>query len=412
MKASRGGTVLSETQRSRTAQQRVAALAELRLVHEAFAWFRRKEFYLQEQQLEVAGVPAPPFGEAARAEWLRSRFQQLGLGEVHIDEIGNVLGILPGADPDAGYVALSAHIDTVFPPSTPIQVCRKGDKLYGPGIADNASGIVALLGLIGVLKEVHLRNHAPIVFIGNVGEEGEGDLRGMRHVFAAPRWRDSIDCSVVVDGAGTDSIVSEGLGSRRFEVTVKGPGGHSWSDFGLPNPLVALARIIARFSEVEVPSSPKTTFNVGIVEGGTSVNSIPEEARMRLDIRSASVEEIDRLEHFLRETVRWTVPMNAKDISAEVRMIGDRPAAELRVDSPLLALVRAVDAQLGITARIQRASTDANIPLSLGLDAVALGSGGFGAGAHTVHEWFDPAGRDLALKRLLLLILALTGIAE
>ncbi len=412
MTALRGGGELSETQWSRAAQQRVAALAEMRQVHEAFEWFRRREPSFQEQQVEVASIPAPPFGENVRGDWLRRRFESLKLSDIHVDAIGNVLGILPGAEEGAGYVLVSAHIDTVFPIGTRIEITRSLDRLHGPGVSDNAAGIVALLGIAGALRATGLRNHAPILFVGNVGEEGEGDLRGMRHIFASDRWRDSIESSVIVDGAGTDSIITEGLGSRRFKVTVRGPGGHSWSDFGVPNPVISLARIISEFSAVELPASPKTTFNIGVIEGGTSVNAIPEQASMRVDLRSVSVDTIDMLEEKLRETVRFVIPPGGADITAEISMIGDRPAAELRSDSPLLTLVRAVDAHLGITARIQRASTDANIPLSLGREAVTLGSGGFGAGAHTLHEWFDPTGRDLALKRLLLLVLALTGVAE
>ncbi len=390
MTALRGGGELSETQWSRAAQQRVTALAEMRQVHEAFDWFRRREPSFQEQQVEVASIPAPPFGETARGDWLRRRFESLKLSDIQVDAIGNVLGILPGADEEAGYVLVSAHIDTVFPVGTRIEITRSIDRLHGPGVSDNAAGIVALLGIAGALRATGLRNHAPVLFVGNVGEEGEGDLRGMRHIFASDRWRDSIESSVIVDGAGTDSIITEGLGSRRFKVTVRGPGGHSWSDFGLPNPVVSLARIISEFSQVELPASPKTTFNIGVIEGGTSVNAIPEQASMRVDLRSVSVNAIEMLEEKLRETVRFVVPPGGTAITAEVSMIGDRPAAELRSDSPLLMLVRAVDAQLGITARIQRASTDANIPLSLGREAVALGSGGFGAGAHTLHEWSIP----------------------
>ncbi len=400
---------LSETQWARTAQQRVVRLAEMSLVHEAFAWLRRKEFQFQERQMEVARIPAPPFGEAARSEWLQYRFRELQLKDVHIDAVGNVIGILPGDDTSAGYVSLSAHIDTVFPPETPLDVRRDRERLHGPGISDNAAGVVALLGLAGAIRENRLRPSAPILFIGNVGEEGEGNLRGIRHIFDETRWKDSIDFSVMIDGAGTDSIIAEGLGSRRFEVNVTGPGGHSWSDFGAPNPIVILSRIIGAFSATELRGSPKTTFNIGVIQGGTSVNSIPERACMRVDVRSVSLPEIERLEDALR---RAAEEARVHEIDIEVRTIGDRPAAELRADSALLAVAKAVDAHLGIISRMQRASTDANIPLSQGREAIALGAGGTGAGAHTIHEWFDPFGRDLGLKRLLLLMLALTGVAD
>ena len=400
---------LSEMQWARTAQQRVVRLAEMPSVHEAFAWFRRKEFQLQERQLELARIPAPPFQESARAEWLQYRFRELQLKDVHIDAVGNVIGILPGDDSAAGYVSVSAHIDTVFPPDTPLEVKRERERLWGPGISDNAAGVIAMMALAGAIRENRLRLSAPLLLIGNVGEEGEGNLRGVRHIFDETRWKDSIDFSIMIDGAGTDSIIAEGLGSRRFEVNVTGPGGHSWSDFGAPNPIVVLSKIISLFTATDVRGNPKTTFNIGVIQGGTSVNSIPERACMRVDIRSVSLPEIERLEDVLR---RSADAAKISDIEIEIRIIGDRPAAELRADSPLLAMVRAVDAHLGVVSRLQRASTDANIPLSQGREAIALGAGGTGAGAHTIHEWFDPLGRDIGLKRLLLLTLALTGVAE
>jgi acetylornithine deacetylase/succinyl-diaminopimelate desuccinylase-like protein len=262
------------------------------------------------------------------------------------------------------------------------------------------------------------------LFIGNVGEEGEGDLRGMRHVFANPRWRDAIGYSVIVDGAGSDTVVAEALGSRRFEVIVRGPGGHSWSDFGAPNPIIALSRAIELFSQTPVPASPKTTFNVGVIRGGTSVNSIPESASMRVDLRSTSMSEIDRLERALRAALEQALASENLTVAAqsgtrrqqglrsEVIEIGNRPAGELPADSRLLKVIRAVDTQLGNTAQVQRASTDANIPLSLGREAIAIGGGGSGGGAHTLQEWFDCNGRELGLKRILLTMLTLSGAGE
>jgi tripeptide aminopeptidase len=406
-----------ESQASRSARQLVARLAELRRVHEAFAWFRSHARELEELQLQVTAIPAPPWGEATRSLWLRARFDELSLTDVRRDELGNVFGILPGADPNAPYIALSAHIDTVFPAGTPIEVRRDGDKLYGPGISDNGSGIVALMAMAGALRATTIPHRAPILFIGDVGEEGEGDLRGMRHIFQQPEWSANIASLVVLDGAGTDTIIAEGLGSRRYEITVRGHGGHSWSDFGVANPIVALARIIDRFTGTSVPTMPKTTYNIGIISGGTSVNSIPESATMRVDTRSASVEELDRLERALHESIDSVIPeITARKkqelLTAEVRVIGNRPAADLPAESQLLKTIRAVDAQLGNTARIQRASTDANVPLSLGREAIAIGAGGTGGGAHTIHEWYDPSGRDLGLKRILLLTLALAGVAD
>ena len=407
----------ADSQLSRTPQQIVARVAELRSVHAAFAWFSAHARELEDLQLEVTAIPSPPWGEAARGHWLKERFEALGLSDVHQDELGNIFGVRPGADINAPYVALSAHIDTVFPAETPITVSREGSKLHGPGISDNGSGIAALIAMAAGLRDSNIVNTASILFVGNVGEEGEGNLRGMRHIFQQPKWLESIGALIVLDGAGTDTIIAEGLGSRRYEVTVTGPGGHSWSDFGVANPIVALARIIDRFGQTTVPSAPKTTFNIGIVQGGTSVNSIPQSATMRVDTRSASVEQLDRLERALREAVRNGVAeTNGRKkqivLSADVQVSGDRPAADLPNDSHLLKAIRAVDAQLNNSSRVQRASTDANIPLSLGRAAIAIGAGGTGGGAHTLNEWYDPAGRDLGLKRILLLTLALCGVSE
>lgn len=400
-------------------RKEIARLAEMRAVHAAFAWFRVKERVISDLQMEVTGVPAPPFGEDERGEWLEQKFREIGLQDVHRDEIGNVLGTRAGLNPDFPLLAISAHIDTVFPAGTPVRVRREGDRLFGPGVSDNGAGISGMLALILAMNEAELRTTAPLLFIGNVGEEGEGDLRGIRHIFAQEKWRERIGRLLVLDGAGTDSIVSQALGSRRFEVTVRGPGGHSWSDFGLPNPIVVLAQAIERFGRTPVPAHPKTTFNVGIIEGGTSINSIPERVTMRVDLRSAAGAEIDRLETALRTAMEETIAHSQGErragrpsLSYEMRPIGSRPAAELPESARMMQVVRAADDHLNIEATVHRASTDANIPLSMGIEAVAIGAGGTGGGAHTVHEWHDPAGRDLALKRILLTTLALAGVAE
>jgi acetylornithine deacetylase/succinyl-diaminopimelate desuccinylase-like protein len=400
------------------AQQKVARAASERAVHEAFAWIRAHEREISDLQLEIARIPAPPFAEQARSEWLRQRFVEAGLEEVRVDELGNVIASRGGSNPEAKFIALSAHIDTVFPAGTSTtSVRRENDRLYGPSISDNASGVVALLAIGRAMEAAQLRTAAPILFIGNVGEEGEGDLRGMRHIFSDRALRERISAMLVLDGAGTDTVVTQALGSRRFEVTVRGPGGHSWSDFGVVNPIVVLAEAIHRFRATNIPSSPKTTFNIGVISGGTSVNSIPETAMMRVDIRSAVMEQMDRLELALRESVNAAVERanagkngSAADTSARIRVIGNRPAAELPPDSRLLAVIRAVDAHLNNSSHIHRASTDANIPLSLGCEAVAIGTGGTGGGAHTLQEWYDPRGRDLGLKRILLAVMAMAGL--
>jgi acetylornithine deacetylase/succinyl-diaminopimelate desuccinylase-like protein len=403
-------------------QEEVSRLAGSPEVRAAFDRFRSQESQFAVWQMEATRVAAPPFGETARAVWLAERFRELGLEDVHLDEVGNVFGIRPGYGKPL--VALSAHLDTVFPATTPLNIRREGSRLYGPGVSDNGAGIAAMLAVVSVLSSARISHALPFLFIGNVGEEGEGDLRGMRQVFATPRWRDAIGYSVIVDGAGSDTVVAEALGSRRFEVMVRGPGGHSWSDFGAPNPIIALSRAIELFSQTPVPASPKTTFNVGVIRGGTSVNSIPESASMRVDLRSTSMSEIDRLERALRVALEQALASENLTVAAqsgtrrpqglqsEVIEIGNRPAGELPADSRLLKVIRAVDTQLGNTAQVQRASTDANIPLSLGREAIAIGGGGSGGGAHTLQEWFDCNGRELGLKRILLTMLTLSGARE
>jgi tripeptide aminopeptidase len=401
--------------------QEVARLASHPRIQTAVSWFGCEEGRIAKWQMEVASIPAPPFGEAARAEWLAQRFRELELCDVHIDEVGNVFGIARGTEASPRFVALTAHLDTVFPAGTELRPRRDSTRLYGPGISDNAAGIAALLAVAGALGNSGVPHHAPLVFIGNVGEEGEGDLRGMRHIFSDPHWSEAIAAMLVLDGAGSDTIVAEALGSRRFEVTVRGPGGHSWSDFGLPNPIIVLARAIEQFSRTRIPSDPKTTYNVGAISGGTSVNSIPQSASMRVDLRSMSGGEIDRLEAALRAAVDQAIaaeeganslrlaPRPLK-LQAQVRMIGNRPAGELDLHARLMGVIRAVDGHLRNSSQVQRASTDANIPLSLGREAMALGAGGAGGGAHTLQEWFDCNGRELGLTRILLTALALAGV--
>lgn len=394
--------------------QRIAQLAAMRSVHAAFAKFLVRENELRRLQVEVARIPAPPFGEAVRAEWLRQKFLAIGLTEVEVDEVGNVIGVLPGLDRESPAVTVSAHLDTVFPADTEIAIHEDRDRIYGPGVSDNAAGITAMLAVAGTLRDAQIRCESDVVFIGNVGEEGEGDLRGIRYIFESHHWSQRIGSTIVIDGSGNDAIIGQALGSRRFEVIVRGPGGHSWSDFGQPNPIVAVSRIVSRFSQTPLPSSPKTTLNFGVISGGTSVNSIPEIAQVSVDLRSASTEELERLEQELRGVIQTEIPTRARDgspskLSCELKKIGDRPAGELPENAHILEVMRAVDAHLSIPSQLRRASTDANIPISMGREALTVGAGGTGGGAHTLREWFDPTGRSLALKRILLAVLALAG---
>ena len=369
-------------------------------------------------QTECVAVPAPPFAEEARAQWMAGRFAELGLRGVETDAAGNVLGRLSGVA-DSPVVVLSAHLDTVFPAETTVAPRVEGTRLVAPGACDNGAGLAALLAVAAALRHAGIVPACTVVFLANVGEEGEGDLRGVRHMYAQAEWRGRIAAHLVLDGAGSTVAVTGALGSRRFEVTIAGAGGHSWTDAGRPNPVAALAGAIARMGPTLRKSEGRTgavrsSWNVGSIEGGGAVNAIPALAAARFDLRSTDAGELAALETELRSAVKDAVEDTANvDASGEwalkttVRKIGDRPAAALPEEARMLALLRAVDRHLQLRTEIRTASTDANVPLALGVEAIALGAGGEGGGIHTLGEWFDARGRDLGLRRILLLLLAL-----
>ncbi len=417
-----------------TLYSRINRLAADRRIHQAFRWFHLNDGKLMDWQREMVAIPSPPFGEAERATWVAERFEELGLRDVHIDVEGNAIGIFPAtrraaarsselptfATDDAimnhlPILLVSAHLDTVFPAGTPIAPVVEHRRLTAPGSCDNAAGVTGLLALAAALKSSEMHVDCPIIFAGNVGEEGEGDLRGTRYLYEHSMWSGRIAAHLVLDGAGDEVAVTEALGSRRFLVTIEGPGGHSWSDADAPNPISVLAEAIAALGQIQLPTQPRTTLNVGTIEGGSAVNAVPESAAARFDLRSTDGGELTRLEAELRQTVTSAVersnnrPFTAKaraQLRLAVERIGNRPAGRLPAESPLLEALRAVDRHLGLKTQLRLASTDANIPLSLGIPALSLGAGGDGGGIHTRAEWFDATNRELALKRLLLLLLA------
>ncbi len=403
--------------RTSLAQLRITQLATMLPVHRAFHWLHLHQSQLRLWQLEMLAIAAPPFGEQARAAWFVERFSALGLTDVHLDEEGNALGILPGAASQAvssleaerqKLLLISAHLDTVFPAGTDTVPREDGDRILGPGACDNAAGLSALLGLVAALRFAAIEPPVPILFAANVGEEGEGDLRGMRHLFTRGEYKGRIGAAIALDGSGTPAAVTRALGSRRFRVTITGPGGHSWSDAGVPNPITLLSRGIATLADLPVfmpdVDGPRTTFSPGIISGGTSINSIPESATALLDLRSTDPTQLDLLSLEVRLVFEGVVQAPA---GVMIESIGDRPAAELPEDSPLLDTLRAVDRHLGIRTDLRLGSTDANIPLALGIPAVAMAAGGTGGGIHTLAEWYDPRGRETALRRIFLVILDL-----
>jgi acetylornithine deacetylase/succinyl-diaminopimelate desuccinylase-like protein len=405
-----------------SAFSQVTALAEQRPVHAAFAWLHGNPKTIMDWQAEMVAIPAPFLGEHARAEWLVGRFAEAGLSQVEIDEAGNVFGWLWAAQlpPESSgpVVVLSAHLDTVFPAATPLKPVVDGDRLTSPGACDNGAGVAGMLAVARALVEAKVELAAPLIFLGNVGEEGEGDLRGVRHFYQQSALAGRIAAHIVLDGAGADSAVTQALGSRRYRVTVNGPGGHSFTDAGTPNPIAALASALAAVAGTQLPEEPRTTLNLGTISGGTSVNSIPENAQATVEFRSTGTDELLRLEVTLHRAVEDAVERgNAQAIACSgqerglleyvIDKIGDRPAAQLPGDSPLLEALRAVDRHFGLKTELRLGSTDANIPLSLGVPALSMGAGGEGGGAHTLAEWYSAKDRETGLKRVLLLTLAM-----
>lgn len=400
-------------QTSRTSSK--PQLGENPQVRRALAWFVPNLNWINNQQIRLTEIPAPPFQEAARGAALKDLLTAAGLN-VQMDPTGNVIGELPGQKENE-IVTLSAHLDTVFPPGTDVKVRHDGAHLLAPGISDNGTGLTAIVAIARAIQEAHIKPERTILFVANVGEEGEGNLRGIRALVEA--YRSKLKAMIVLDGAGTDYVTTIALASRRLEVEITGPGGHSWSDFGMPNPINALIRGSVRFINTKVPATPRTTFNLGQIEGGTSVNSIPYEAHLKVDVRSESEDELGKLESAFRECMAAGVRdemESSRDRSRgklewKVSVIGSRPGGELAATSPLLASLRAADVIVENESRIERSSTDANIPLSLGIDAISIGAGGNGGGAHSLLEWYDPAGRELGLQRALLTLLGVAGVA-
>jgi acetylornithine deacetylase/succinyl-diaminopimelate desuccinylase-like protein len=412
-----------------SASQRITRLAALPQVHQLFRWLHLNELRLRQWQLEVVRIPAPPFAESNRAQWLLECFRSLGLDNAHIDDEGNVLGEITGADPETSdgpnCILLSAHLDTVFPAGTdctPTEEAARGNsRIIAPGICDNAAGIAAMLGLAAALRHTGFQPQTTLLFVGSVGEEAEGNLRGMRYIFERSTYRQRIAAAIALDGSGCGPVVTHGLGSRRYRIIINGPGGHSWSDAGAANPVAALSHALSQIARLPLPANPRTTLNIGTISGGTAVNAIPEEAVAQIDIRSTSADELLRLEVQVHRAVedaileanrnlpRTTSGSASAALNHQLTLIGNRPEALLPENAHILQALKAVDRHLGIHTSTRIGSTDANIPLALGIEAISLGAGGTSGGIHTRQEWFDPEGRELALRRILLLLLDLSS---
>jgi tripeptide aminopeptidase len=367
---------------------------------------------LQEQKT-ITEIPAPPFKESVRAEYYLKRFKELGLGDASIDAEGNVIGLRKGTAARPKLV-VSAHLDTVFPEGTDVKVKEKDGMLLAPGIGDDSRGLAALLAVLKSMNENALKTVGSVMFVGTVGEEELGNLRGVKALF---RDHKDIDGFISIDGLSIARIVSRATGSQRYEVIFKGPGGHSFQEFGLPSAIHAMGRAIAKIAEVQTVSDPKTTFTVGTVRGGTSVNAIAAEARMAIDMRSNSAEELAKLEaHVLglikeaaaEENKRW----NTDKITVEMKLIGARPAGAIPDDAAIVQASRRAVGAVNRPARVTLAgsSTDSNMAMSLGIPAVTLGGGGDGGGWHSPGEWYKPTDAHLGPQHVLLTALALVGL--
>jgi acetylornithine deacetylase/succinyl-diaminopimelate desuccinylase-like protein len=369
--------------------------------------------------IQITEIEAPPFKEEKRAKVFAEMLRQSGLSNVEIDAAGNVIGLRKGTL-NAPLIAIAAHLDTVFPEGTNVKVRREGAKLYAPGVGDNSRALAVLLAIVRAMEAAKIQTASDVLFVGNVGEEGPGDLRGVKHLFLEGPYKDKIKLFVSLDpaGAGNDVTVG-GIGSRRFRVTFSGPGGHSFGSFGLVSPAYALGNAITKLSKMQVPSRPRTTFNVGVIGGGTSVNSIPFESWMDVDIRSETKEElskaVDTFTRLMREAAeeenRARTTSQGK-VDVEVKLIGDRPFGQIPLSAPIVQTAAAVVQAFGMSPTYGSSSTDSNIPMSLGIPAITLESGGTGGRNHTLDEWIDveKAASVRGINIAMGVLLALAGI--
>jgi acetylornithine deacetylase/succinyl-diaminopimelate desuccinylase-like protein len=363
----------------------------------AAAFIRKDYDRIVSELIALTEIPAPPFKEQRRAKAYLDLLRQAGLSAVEADAEGNTMGLRRGSG-SGGMLAVAAHLDTVFPEGTDVKVRREGTRLSAPGIGDNTRGLAVMLAVIRAMNAAAIRTDADILFVGNVGEEGEGDLRGVRYLLQAGTYKDRIRTFVAIDGGEQDAITRGGVGSKRYRVVFAGPGGHSYGAFGLVNPAYAMAGAIARLSDLQVPPSPKTTFNVGVVQGGTSVNSIPSQVSMDVDLRSESCAELRKIDDAVVRMVNGATADENRArstregrVTARLDVIGERPCGDTPLRAPLVATVSAVVRSFGLTPRFGFSSTDSNVPMSLGIAAVTIGRGGPGGRSHAPDEWTDVA---------------------
>lgn len=380
---------------------------------EATAFIQEDHDRFVKELIQLTEIPAPPFKEEARAKVYLEMLRAVGLSDVEMDAEGNVMGLRKGTG-SGNIVAVVAHLDTVFPEGTDVKVKREGNRLNAPGVGDNTRGAALMLAVIRAMNAAKFQTVDDILFVGNVGEEGEGDLRGVKYLMQKGKYKDRIKEFIAVDGGEQGSITRGGVGSRRYRVTFKGPGGHSYGAFGLVNPAFAMGNAIAKFSRIKVPQQPKTTFNVGVVSGGTSVNSIPYEMQMVVDMRSTDCGELKKVDDQFLAIVREAVEeenavrsTREGRITADTQLIGDRPCGETPEHSPIVQTTAAVVRAFGLKPTFGISSTDSNIPMSMGIPAVTIGRGP-GGRAHALDEWtvVEPKADVQAVQVAMAIILA------
>jgi tripeptide aminopeptidase len=390
-------------------------LAKDKRVQAARKHVRQTDQQTVADMLAAVAIAAPPFGEGARADWVAEQLRALGL-TVNTDEVGNVIahnGQLTGDAP----IIISAHLDTIFPPETVIDVRRNGHRILAPGIADNARGLAGMLAVARALQSEAIDTEHPVVYVATVGEEGLGDLRGVKHLFRAGSELRKAGAFISLDGTGRRRIVYRAIGSRRLRVTITGPGGHSWADWGFANPVHALGTAISAIAQIEVPRQPRTAVTVARIGGGTSVNAIPADAWFELDIRSEAGGSMSDMETAVRAAVKDAVSTTnsarkrgTPALEVDLRVIGDRPSGETSINNSLVRAARAATRYLGDAPELVASSTDANIPIALGIPAIAIGAGGESGGTHTLDEWYMNTGGAEGIERVLLIVLAAAGL--
>jgi tripeptide aminopeptidase len=369
-------------------------------VRAALDTIKSENAWTLEQQVSICQIAAPPFKETRRGAEFARRLRALGLANVRVDSVGNVIAERRGTGSGPA-VLIQGHLDTVFPEGTDVTVKRTGTRYAGPGIGDDCRGLAVVLAVARAFQRANVQTNGTVYFVGDVGEEGPGNLRGTRFLFSNS-LKGKVDYFISVDGIGLD-VTKHGVGSKRYKVTYKGPGGHSYGAFGIPNPIHALGRAMAQIADIQVPASPKTTFNVGVISGGTSVNSIPFEGSMEIDMRSETAEALDAVDTQVKGTLtsaldaeneRWIKQSGARAerarLSLVIDTIGIRPANSIQTDSSsIVATALAAGRALGFTPKTSASSTDANVPMALGIPAITIDGGGLGGGAHSLGEWYD-----------------------